>query len=60
MPTALYIVELARDLAKIASETREPDTAIKLIALVNKILTASGDMPNADPPGSAEGGGRMQ
>jgi hypothetical protein len=54
MATPLSMLDLARELAQIASETREPDTAVMLIALVNRILAATGGLPKAAAPGSAE------
>jgi hypothetical protein len=41
------MLDLARDLAEIASETRDPDTAIRLIALANEVLAAAGHLPTA-------------
>jgi hypothetical protein len=57
MSNKLCMLELARDLAKLASETHDPDTARQLIALTNEVLDASGHLPGAGSDGSSEGNG---
>ena len=57
MRTRFSLPELARDLAKLASETRDPDTASELIALTEELLIAAGHLPGADGDGPNEGNG---
>jgi hypothetical protein len=57
MTTTLCLLRLARDLAKLASETRDPETAAGLIALVNEVLVAAGHLPKAAGGGSSDGNG---
>jgi hypothetical protein len=47
MRKKLCMLALARDLAAIASDTKDRDTAARLIALANEILTAAGHPPQA-------------
>lgn len=59
MSTTLCMLDLARDLAQIASETREPDTAVKLIALVNEVLVSAGHLPAEEDHRPADGNGQV-
>ena len=57
MSNIVCVLDLARELAEIASETRDPDTAAKLIVLANEMLTAAGHLPSAGGVGSNGGNG---
>ncbi len=46
MSTGFDPVEIANAIAKIASETQEPETARQLMELVNRLLTQAG-LPSA-------------
>lgn len=61
MSKTLSMLDLARELAQLASETRDPDTATRLIALTNAVLAASGHLPqtNNDGPSGGNGGTRQ-
>jgi hypothetical protein len=48
MGNTFCLLDLARDLAEIASETHDADTAIRLIALANEVLAAGGHLPVVD------------
>jgi len=52
------MLALARDLGEIASETSDPVTAVRLIALANEILVAAGHLPK--PSGANDGQGDAQ
>jgi hypothetical protein len=58
MSKTICILALARDLGKIASETSDPVTAVRLIALANEILAAAGHLPK--PSGANDGQGDAQ
>jgi hypothetical protein len=58
MSITLCMLDLARKLAQIASETSEPDTAVKLIALANEVLVSAGHLPEAGDHGSGDGNGQ--
>jgi hypothetical protein len=60
MSNILCMLDLARDLAEIASETRDPDTAVRLIALANEVLISSGHLPAAGSVGAHDGNGEAQ
>ncbi len=60
MRTRLSMLELAHDLAKLASETRDPDTASRLIALTEEVLTTAGHLPRVDSRISNQGNGGVQ
>ncbi len=57
MSQTICMLALANDLGKIASETKDSDTAARLIALVNEILIAAGHLPKAPDVGSTDGNG---
>jgi hypothetical protein len=51
MAYAIDLVQLACDIAAIASTTRDPETGRHLVKLVDRLLTASG-LPLAGHPGA--------
>lgn len=52
MAEELGLIELAERLAEIAAHTREPETATRLIMLVNEMLASVGLAPPQRGPGS--------
>jgi len=55
MATSIDPAELARVLAEIASTTKDPGTAVRLLELVNGLLEAAARANGAgttDPPGT--------
>jgi len=60
MSNMLCMLDLARDLAQLASETRDPDTATRLIALTNVVLSASHHLPPTNDDVPRGGNGRPQ
>ena len=57
MSNTIYMLDLARELAQLASDTRDPDTATGLIALANAVLDASGHLPKTHDDGPRGGNG---
>jgi hypothetical protein len=60
MSTQPCMLAFARDLGEIASETSDPETAVKLIALANKVLAAAGYLPKALGDRSTDGNGEAR
>lgn len=60
MSETLSTLDFARELAQLASETRDPDTATRLIALTTALLAASGHLPRAGDDGPSAGYGRTR
>jgi hypothetical protein len=52
MRNDLTLLELARRLGETASETRDPATAVRLVALAGEMLFAMGVPPQQSDPGS--------
>jgi hypothetical protein len=45
MGNTINVIELARAIAEIASQTRDPDTAVQLVEMVDRLLTKAGLPP---------------
>jgi len=53
MAEELCLIALAQRLAEIATQTQEPDTAARLMVLVNEVLASAGLGPGPQGAGSA-------
>ena len=42
MGNSINVIELARAIAEIASQTRDSDTAVQLVEMVDRLLTKAG------------------
>jgi hypothetical protein len=58
MGNTINVMELARAIAEIASQTRDPDTAVQLVEVVDRLLTKAG-LPAASTGQSQDQLGRQ-